>query len=239
MEQNINWIVTDESLLLRTYAKKKIDRAHILYQTHYVERMGKRLHILFRDKNLSDLIGFTYHHWDAEEAVADLLNHLQSIDTFLNHEDCLIVLALDGENCWEYYPNDGKEFLRLLYAKLSASDFIKTVTIGEYLKLHPSTNKLSKIHSGSWINGDFQKWIGHPAKNKAWEYLFEARNLLHEIKQAPDIAWKQMHILEGSDWFWWYGDKHRDFDQLFRLHLKNLYSMLNHAPKINLEEPLE
>ena len=44
-------------------------------------------------------------------------------------------------------------------------------------------------------------------------------------------AREEMFIAEGSDWFWWYGDDHssdhdREFDELFRRHVQNVYRAL-------------
>jgi alpha-amylase/alpha-mannosidase (GH57 family) len=111
--------------------------------------------------------------------------------------------------------------------------------VSEYLNLKPKQGKLKEIAAGSWIDGDFMKWIGNPAKNKAWQLLLEARKALEETQNPSEQAWKQIHILEGSDWFWWYGDKHRQFDELFRMHLKNFYKLISKTPSRNLDEPLE
>ena len=238
IENGINWIVTDEALILKTL-KKKERVPEIIYQTYTYEDTKGQLNILFRDKNLSNLISFVYQHWEAKKAVNDFIHHLKTINKNFKDKDCLVVVALDGENAWEYYKNDGRDFLNLLYTALSASKFIKTVTVSEYLKLNPLKHVLKKIAAGSWINGDFTKWIGNPVKNKAWDLLLEARELLDQIKNPSEKAWKQIYILEGSDWFWWYGDKQRQFDELFRMHLKNFYQIINRSPSVNLDQPLE
>ena len=45
-------------------------------------------------------------------------------------------------------------------------------------------------------------------------------------------AEQQLAICEGSDWFWWFGDYNpaetvSQFDQLYRMHLANLYQILS------------
>ena len=62
-------------------------------------------------------------------------------------------------------------------------------------------------------------------------------------QQESEIATRQLAICEGSDWFWWFGEKNssesvNDFDQLFRAQLKNLYKLLKLEAPDNLEEPL-
>ena len=133
-ENKINWIVTDETILLKRLKKNK-RTPEIIYKSYNLKIKEGSLNILFRDKNLSDLIGFVYQHWDTAKAVEDFMSHLTSIHNHFRDKDCLVVVALDGENAWEYYKNDGKDFLNMLYAKISGSDFIKAVTVSEYLKI--------------------------------------------------------------------------------------------------------
>jgi alpha-amylase/alpha-mannosidase (GH57 family) len=139
---------------------------------------------------------------------------------------------MDGENAWEYYNNDGQDFLNLLYQRLSETEYIKTTTVAEYLKKFPAEHEIEHLAAGSWIYGEFGKWIGNPLKIRAWEYLVSAREELTNLKKqlAPEklqLAWKQMRVLEGSDWFWWYGDDDTgDFDKLYRMHLANFYTIL-------------
>jgi alpha-amylase/alpha-mannosidase (GH57 family) len=63
---------------------------------------------------------------------------------------------------------------------------------------------------------------------------------------APDqraAAGRQLALCESSDWFWWFGDYNpshavRQFDQLYRRQLTNLYRVLGLAPPASLELPL-
>ncbi|MFH1441526.1 MAG: glycoside hydrolase family 57 protein [Candidatus Omnitrophota bacterium] len=225
----IKWIITDEAILFKSLKTKKRS-AQFLYKPYIIKTEEGSLNIIFRDRMLSDLIGFVYHRWNAQDAVNDFMKQLKNIYTDFKNRDLLVTIAMDGENAWEYYSNDGKDFLGLLYKRLSESEFIKTTTVNEYLKTHPAKDEIKQLSAGSWIYGEFNKWIGSPQKNKAWEQLIKARRALNEAKLKDDrlvLAWKQMLILEGSDWFWWYGDDTLgDFDRLFRMHLANFYSIL-------------
>ena len=228
IESGINWIVADEGILFKSLKLKKRD-TRVLYQPHLLKRKEGRLNIIFRDRNLSDLIGFVYHRWDAKAAVADFMKHLENIQTAFKGEDILVTIAMDGENAWEYYTNDGHDFLSLLYENLSNAKFIRTTTPSEYLKLYPPRHEIKYLAPGSWIYGEFGKWIGNPHKNRAWEALAEARLELERPVAGIDLtlAWKQIYILEGSDWFWWYGeDDTGDFDKLFRMHMRNFYKII-------------
>ncbi|MDD2752509.1 MAG: glycoside hydrolase family 57 protein [Candidatus Omnitrophica bacterium] len=243
IDAGINWIVADEAILFRSLKAKKRD-TRLLYQPHLLKREKGSLNIVFRDRNLSDLLGFVYHRWIAKDAVNDFLKHLENIATAYKNEDALVVLAMDGENAWEYYSNDGHDFLELLYQELSKSEFVKTVTISEYLQKYPAKHEIKRLAAGSWIFGDFGKWIGNPTKIKAWEYLAAARKELQSNSekipsQNLDLAWKQMHICEGSDWFWWAGeDPHGGFDILFRQHLSNFYTLIGKDIPDYLNRPL-
>lgn len=228
IDSGIKWIVTDEEILLKSLKLKKRN-THLLYQPHILNREKGSLNIIFRDRNLSDLIGFVYHRWEPDSAVEDFMKHMKNIATSFKETDTLVTIAMDGENAWEYYSNDGHDFLELLYQRLSEADFVKTTTITEYLRSHLSTHEIKHLAAGSWIYAQFTKWIGNPHKNKAWECLVKAREELKKDipKEKLDLAWKQMYIAQGSDWFWWYGDEDTgDFDKLFRTHLGNFYKII-------------
>ncbi|MBN1913411.1 MAG: glycoside hydrolase [Candidatus Omnitrophica bacterium] len=247
IESGINWIVTDEAILFKSLKKKKRDTA-LLYQPYLLKREEGNLNVVFRDRNLSDLLGFVYHRWNAEAAAADFMGHLKNTAAAFKNKDILVTIAMDGENAWEYYTNDGHDFLNALYKRLSEADFVKAVTISEYLKDHPANRDIKRIAAGSWIFGNFFKWIGNPYKNKAWDYLTLARQEFQAVLEDEgrsralgeklDLARKQIYIAEGSDWFWWYGDNEADFDRLFRMHMANFYSLIGKETPGYLKEPL-
>ncbi|MCX5714165.1 MAG: glycoside hydrolase family 57 protein [Candidatus Omnitrophica bacterium] len=242
IQAGINWIVTDEGMLFKSLKLKKRDTG-LLYQPHLLKRKDGNLNIIFRDRNLSDMIGFVYHRWQAKDAAADFLKHLEAIAQSFKDKDILVTIAMDGENAWEYYANDGHDFLNRLYQGLSDAPFLKVVTVSEYLKNHAATHEIKRLAAGSWIYSEFGKWIGHPIKVKAWEYLAKARKELSAVNsQLPEekrqLAWKQMYILEGSDWFWWYGDNEEDFDRLFRMHLTNFYTIIGKEIPGYLSRPI-
>lgn len=241
MQAGIKWIVSDEAILFKSLKKTKRD-SRLLYQPHLLKREEGELTIVFRDRNLSDLIGFAYHKWDARHAADDFMNHIKNTADAFKHNDILVTIAMDGENAWEYFKNDGHEFLEILYQRLSEADFVKTTTVSEYLKTHPAKKEIKRIAAGSWIYGEFGKWIGNPHKVKAWEYLAIARQELQKMldnnEPVADLAWKQIFVCEGSDWFWWYGEGAPEFDKLYRLHLSNFYRLINKEIPAYLNEPI-
>lgn len=243
IQSGINWIVADEAILFSSLKKKRRD-TQALYQPHLLKRKDGELNIVFRDRNLSDLLGFVYHSWRAEDAVNDLMKHLKNISQAFSDQDILVTIAMDGENAWEYYANDGHDFLESLYKRLSEADFLKTTTIKDYLALHPPKSEIKHLAAGSWIYAQFGKWIGNPAKVAAWECLAKAREEFESLKPqlvGPqlDLSVKQLSICEGSDWFWWYGEDYSgEFDKLFRMHLTNLYKIMGKDTPEYLKKPI-
>src|SRR5690606_30436185 len=123
----------------------------------------------------------------------------------------LVSLILDGENCWEYYPHDGLEFIRGVYHRLARHPWINAVRVCDHLAAHPARETLGNLFAGSWISHNFAIWIGHPACNRAWDLLSEARAALVKRTATDDVtaddvkrAWEELYIAEGSDWFWWF-----------------------------------
>lgn len=203
----------------------------------------------FRDDNLSDLIGFTYSGWNETDAVNNLVHHIENIRHACNfNQETVIPIILDGENCWEYYANNGFSFLKTLYSRLVSHPDIKLTTFRDYLKTKPVPTPMQKLVAGSWVYGSFSTWIGDNAKNRAWDLLCQAKidfdRVMAEGRLAPEVAARareQLAICEGSDWFWWFGDYNpaesvSDFDRLYRTHLKNLYRFLGEPAPTALEQ---
>ncbi|MEW6535657.1 MAG: glycoside hydrolase family 57 protein [Candidatus Auribacterota bacterium] len=247
-EMGIKWIATDEEVLLKSIPVS--DRTEALFQPYITEHHGHSVYILFRDRGLSDLIGFTYAKNTPEDACQDLCSHLQAILSTSPHQDTMVNIILDGENAWEHFPDGGEKFFRLLYERLSTHPYITTTRVQDYLGEHPPNKTITNLHSGSWINHNYRVWIGGKEENQAWEYLRRTRMFLeHHLKHHSvpfDIAKmvkEEIYIAEGSDWFWWYGDmfstdNDEEFDRLFRLHLSNIYTLLQVDVPPYLKEPI-
>ncbi|MEN9221612.1 MAG: glycoside hydrolase [Thermostichus sp. BF3_bins_97] len=249
-----DWIISDEGVLGWSLGQPfhRDEQGHILepdklYRPYRLETELGELAIIFRDHRLSDLIGFSYSAMSADAAAKDLIGHLETIRNRLPQDQpWLVTIALDGENCWEYYPQDGKPFLENLYTRLSQHPSLRLVTVSEFLDQFPPTEFLSaeQLHSGSWIESDFTTWIGDPVKNRAWELLAQARQVIQDHPKANPQAWEALWAAEGSDWFWWFGMGHSSahdavFDQLFREHLQALYTALGETVPTVLHFPLE
>ncbi len=197
----------------------------------------------FRDDGLSDKIGFTYATWHGDDAVGDLVHHLETIaDACNDGGDYLVPIILDGENAWEYYPNNGYYFLSAMYSRLAAHPRIQLTTFSEYLHEGGQVMHAPRLVAGSWVYGSFSTWIGDKDKNRAWDILGDAKNAFDNalrsgylIGEQREAAERQLAVCEGSDWFWWFGDYNPsgtvlDFERLYRLHLANLYHMIGEEP---------
>lgn len=266
-KQGFNWLCSDEAILgwtLKHFFHRdglgNVYEPEMLYRPYRLETPHGDLAIVFRDHRLSDLIGFTYGSMDPKRAAADLIGHLEAIARSLKkrqssgstalEQPWLVTIALDGENCWEFYEKDGIPFLETLYQTLSQDTNLKLVTVSEFIEAFPPTATLpaDQLHSGSWVDGSFTTWIGDPAKNRAWDLLTEARQVLANHPEATEEsnpeAWEALYAAEGSDWFWWFGEGHSSnqdaiFDQLFREHLCALYEALNEPVPAKLRHAIE
>jgi len=255
-DQGIEWMLSDEAILARSLSTSiardgegQVMQPDVLYAPYRMQAGGSPIHLLFRDGRLSNAIGFEYQNSTAEEAAKDLVDRLKVIGQRQTDSPFLAVIALDGENCWDFYEANGNLFLRSLYARLSREPELKTVTVSEFLSEFPADRSLSRVHPGSWINASFDTWVGDQEHNAAWEMLADARNLLSERERdAADqeqlqTARREVLIAEGSDWFWWFGRSHDSgmdqiWDSLFRLHLRNIYMSLGERPPASLYQPI-
>ncbi len=241
-EAGFRWLATDEEILWKSLALSKSGNSPrpSLYQPYRVTVADHSLTMLFRDHLLSDLIGFVYSGWPAEAAASNFLERLRGIEKTVpvGSAPPLVLVALDGENPWESYPEDGEPFLKALYGALSKENWIQCCTVSQYLEAYPAQHHLESVAAGSWIRGEFSTWIGHEPQNRAWEELVKARRLVGP-QQSRAIA-----IAEGSDWFWWLGPEHSSpqdpvFDRIFRSYLKAAYRDAGQNPPAALEEPLK
>ncbi len=234
MQNNIKWTATDEEVLL--YSGENLVETDKYFPHNFSSSNGE-VTIFFRDNLLSDKIGFTYQNMNTDEAVADFISSLRKIRDKITEQkgekaldNAVVSVILDGENCWEYYPNNGLDFLRALYTELEKYEF-ETVKFSDCLA--SDKHNLTHVRAGSWINANFDIWIGSEQAKVAWELLAEARITLEFLRETIEpekynSALTHLMKAEGSDWFWWYCPYHkaeneRDFDILFRKNIENAY----------------
>ena len=252
-ENGFAWSASGETVLRNSIKKDPHEqgleiRADNLHRTY----VSEGVHCFFRDDGLSDKIGFLYADWHGDDAVANLIHDLEHIAaTSSQHDDAVVSIVLDGENAWEYYPENGFYFLDALYKKLSSHETLELTTFQKIVNdASLSRAELPGVVAGSWVYGTFSTWIGSADKNRGWDLLCEAKNhfdgaiasgRLHGAKLQRAI--EQLAICEGSDWFWWFGDYNpaaavSDFEQLFRQHLRQLYTLIAIEPPESLTQSI-
>src|SRR5579864_5109615 len=255
----VQWMATDEGVLGRStglnFARNGSGRlaaplAEKLYDIHRYENGSTAMHLVFRDHTISDLIGFVYSGMPPADAARHLIASIKEAakPVLAKGKDAVVSIILDGENAWEYYPKSGREFLRRFYDGLQREAGVEAVTISEAIARHKDFGEMSSLVPGSWINANFNVWIGAPEDNRAWDYLYHAREFYAQnAARANDtkrkLAFEEILIAEGSDWNWWYGPEHhsandRDFDELYRKHLSNVYQALGATPPDYLAQPI-
>jgi alpha-amylase/alpha-mannosidase (GH57 family) len=240
-ECGFTWAASDNGVLARTLGRDAGCEA--TYQAYSWQQQNREMRLLFRDHFLSDLIGFHYQHMGAAQAAEHFLNQVRQNCA---GRDSLVPIILDGENAWEWYQANGRPFLRELYKRISESDDVEALTISEALARHEA-RPLGSIFPGSWINANFDVWIGAEEDNLAWELLLDARRAYDDARDVPEnmrkLAYEELLIAEGSDWCWWYGPEHSsdnrpEFDELYRDHLSNVYRALGQEPPAALSRPI-
>ncbi len=258
IKHSVKWIATDEDILAKSAGidfmrdtTGQLNHPDLLYRPYTYENDHGTVRIFFRDHLLSDLLGFEYQSWDVQAAVDDFIKRLCLIHKRVKDKpfQSCVPIILDGENAWEYYREGGFNFLRKLYRALADREELNVTTPSEFLQ---STKNqavpLSRLTAGSWINGNFGIWIGHPEENEAWKFLKSTRDKLQQAADSIDEETLKkcrtfLMKAQASDWFWWYGDDHyseekQEFDQLFRSLLINIYRELGEEPPADLRKTL-
>jgi alpha-amylase/alpha-mannosidase (GH57 family) len=255
--EGFTWTATDEGILSRSLqlpfnrrADSTLEAAAELYKPYCFSSGGEQISVFFRDHYLSDLIGFVYSNMPPETAAHDLHQRIRAAARSAGDGPKVISIILDGENAWEFFPRNGREFLKSFYTKVVEDPSLKAVTASEALEMC-GQGSLTHVVPGSWINSNFDVWIGAEEDNRAWELLSEARDFYERNKDREirrpanrELALHEVWISEGSDWCWWYGPEHssrydEEFDLLYRKHLSNVYRLLDESPPDYLAVPIK
>ncbi len=249
----IEWFASDEGVLARSagieFKRDEIGallEPQLLYRPYRVAGGGTAI---FRDREISDRIGFMYGEMTPNDAVGDLIWKLERARDRLPDDGgpYLATIILDGENAWEQYPNNGNDFLRFLYGKLQTDERFETLRVSDFLDRTPATVDLPKLHTGSWIDATLGVWIGEPAHARAWSALERTRRFAQEqwgaLRYMPKSVRQPLMVAEGSDWFWWYSSRNTSpedavFDALFRANLEVVWWYAGAEPPEDIRSPL-
>ena len=259
----IEWTATDELNLSKSLAipierdeNFTVKNREVLYKPYVLE--NGQISIFFRDNHLSDLIGFQYQRMPYHRAAEDLVHRIKACGALgekvdrgtLKNRNLVVPIILDGENAWEYYPKSGRNFLREFFRLVEKDDSLETVTFSECLEPGSAVEPgiIKTFSPGSWINGNFDIWIGDPEDREAWHLIEEARSAFkrRESELPEDLKQKikeYIHIAQGSDWFWWFGKENYTpdldiFDHLLRRNLQKVYDLLSLSPPPRLFSPI-
>ena len=247
------WFASDEGVLARSVnVELKRDEVGALLEPGLLYRpyrLGNGVSAIFRDRELSDRIGFVYGDMKPEDAVGDMITKLERARDRVPDEGgpYLASIILDGENAWEQYPNNGNDFLRTLYGKLQTDERFETVRISDFLEKNPPKIELPNLHTGSWIEASLRVWIGEPAHQRAWGALERTRRFAQEqwgsLRYMPKSVRQPLMVAEGSDWFWWYSSRNSSpedavFDELFRANLEVVWWFAGAEPPDEIRSPL-
>jgi alpha-amylase/alpha-mannosidase (GH57 family) len=256
-EEGFQWAATDEGVLGRTlqidfhrFGEGAVSGGHELYRPHRFVAGARSIQMFFRDHEMSDLIGFVYSRMDPYAAAADLHQRIHTARRNVGNRPAVVSIILDGENAWEFFSGNGREFLRAFYGRVAADPDLKALTASEALNV-TEPGMLSHVVPGSWIYANFDVWIGAEEDNRAWVLLKDARDFLAQNSSKAELkpeevalAQQEVWVAEGSDWNWWYGPEHstandEEFDLLYRKHLSNVYRLLHGSPPDELAIPIK
>ena len=241
---HFRWTASGSQVLMNSLRRAGWEDAHHPHLHAWQPDEGPAC--FFRDDGLSDLIGFEYSKWPAEDAVADFLRRLEKRREEVlaaGNPSPLLGIIMDGENAWEYFESNGWDFLQTMYTRLAEHPLLNLTTFSQALE-SASVESLPALCAGSWVHGNLSTWIGDPAKNRAWGLLVDAKRAVDGSVKAQDPpVLRQLAICEASDWFWWPGEGERladapEFDALFRRNLAALYELIDVAPPQILTYPL-
>jgi alpha-amylase/alpha-mannosidase (GH57 family) len=246
-----DWLATSVSVLAPSLERTAPMPAEGAARDQYLNRAfalpGSKLACYFRHDAISDLIGFSYAKWHGDAAAEHFVEQLQGLAARTEGvAGRVLLVALDGENAWEYYPFNGWYFLRALYRLLADHPELRLTTLAEHVDSQRAAGTapapLAQVRAGSWVYGTLSTWMGDADKNRAWDLLCDAKcaydaQIASGTLAAEEVAraTTQLAACESSDWFWWFGDYNpsdavREFDALFRHQLGSLYLALRLTP---------
>ena len=161
---------------------------------------------VFRDRALSDRIGFTYASWNRTTPRATSSSRCARRGS-----------RSGGDTPGARFGDPGRGELLGTYTDDGGRSSRRSTGSRERLRSRRSRPKrparaarrdVDPRPGGIWIRPDLGIWIGQEDKNRAWPSS-RARSR-HEAKRSQDARaarrWKKSTRPRRRDWFWWYGD---------------------------------
>ncbi len=180
------------------------------YELYRIVYKDKYINILFRDQEISDIIGFNNNfpmlHM-AFETARDVVKRIIS-------RRGIVTIALDGENwmIFSKYPSNTYPFFYYLYQLIDSAQrkgFIRSLLGKDVIEMYRDRDrKLIHISTTSWING-FSKWDGDiPEQKHMWYEVSRAydmirlyRDVYGEKNGVKRAKWALYHAIDSD--FWW------------------------------------
>ena len=161
-----------------------------IYRPYLWRSRAAQIGVIFRDHFLSDLIGFVYSKMDAEAAADDFLRRIR--------ENCREHSALRPRRAGAHHSRRRERvgILRAQRAPVPARAVPAHIggsaddgDDGQPRRCGAcAPEPLDRIFPGSWINANFDVWIGAEEDNKAWAHLLRARQT---FDAAPTVSEEQ------------------------------------------------
>jgi alpha-amylase/alpha-mannosidase (GH57 family)/FtsZ-binding cell division protein ZapB len=193
------WTVTDETLLVKSGFNPADPSAGL--RAWYATYDGRRLYVFFRNRELSDLVGFQYGKQDPRQAAQDFVGRLLNLAKKSDGAS-IVVVALDGENPWEYYQEFGDTFLEALYSTLTeyqSKGALITTTPAEYLSKFSQTARELPVKTYRYLD-----LAGRDISNTPLSYAEDAYTSLPRRDVAariPEGSWS------GGELATWIGQR--------------------------------
>ena len=193
----VEWSISDEGILASSIDfefehdfKGFLKEPYHLLKTYEYKTKKSDIKMIFRDSTIHNLISFEYPHHNPIATANDLYDRIKVMQSKIlssPDKDHLLTIALDGENCWENYFEDGSSFLKTLYTLITEDDTLETVLISDYIEQTKEHKLLPKIAAGSGFNRNFKLWIDEPVKDLAWTYLKRVRDDFSEFEKREPL----------------------------------------------------
>ena len=152
----------------------------------------------------------------------------------------------------------GANFLREFYRRISEDQDFRALTASEAIAAAGEMPTTSGIFPASWINANFDVWIGNSGRRRGVGIVVGCAGGLRSGPKTREKGWHEaptddgiearrkesLLAAEGSDWCWWYGPEHStandaEFDALYRKHLTGVYLALGQVAPDELAKPIK
>ena len=240
-DSGLEWLALPGELLAKSGGRKEESTA--LCQPYYVLAGERRISIFFYDNVISAELNDPAK--DCKKRVDWLMYNIEYIlKDYTGNNPPVITVVLDARKIMLEGENRDK-FIGYLYRRLSSTPGIRTITPSSYLELHNPQVYIENI-----FPGEFDPWIGEKDENKAWDYLYKARDALNLYKNSGrakidelDRAFSNIYAAEGGVWFFWYGDDNPSapddrMDGMYRKFLSGVYENIGKEPPLELSYPI-